>query len=71
MSERQWNKSSQNLNYEENLQKTNNYQMKTPGGLSGSDNTSRMNNLVRTQIPSSNEPGEGIDHYKKLFSFSK
>ena len=45
--------------------------MKTPGGLSGSDNTSRMNNLVRTQIPSSNEPGEGIDHYKKLFSFSK
>ena len=69
MDERQWNKSSANLEYQDNRQTTNTGYNLNDGTYSQLNNASRT--IVKPNVPKSNEPGEGIDHYKKLFSFSK
>ena len=65
VSERQWNKSSANLEYQGQSQGYN----LNDGTYSQLNNAGRQTTQIRPTV--SNGPGEGIDHYKKLFSFSK
>ena len=65
MSERQWNKSSANLEYPGHSQAYN----LNDGTYSQLNNAGRLTTQIKPQV--FNGPGEGIDHYKKLFSFSK